>query len=52
MHQIITTVFLMLRIPFGGGTQRRAQRRRQVEQLLRTFGLSRKKAERIAHHIP
>lgn len=52
MHQIITAVFILLRLPFGSDAEHKALRRRQVEQLLRALGLSRRKAERVAHRIP
>lgn len=52
MHPIINALFLLLRTPLGTGTHRKALRRRHVERVLRTAGMSRKQAERVVHHIP
>lgn len=52
MNQIITALFLLLRAPLGPGKHRKALRRRHFGQLLRTLGVSRRKAERFAHRIP
>lgn len=52
MHLILLALQHLLRTPIGPGAHRKALRRRHIESLLRTIGMSRRKAERIAHHIP